>query len=165
MLKRVAFLSIRAKVTTAGGHFEEFRNLPGKRIGAKAWFDHLTSWLRENGFTFLDINPCLGRLDHKALLLIHVDDILFAGEQRYIDEDLLPAMRKSFEISSQYLTTPGSTFQFLRRTYEMTPNGLKILPGKYAERMIEAYEESTGKAKIQKLPSSQEMLSRMVQAT
>ena len=156
-----AFLQVpqeeQTQVTTAGGHFEVLRNLPGRRIGAKAWFDHLTSCLRERGFTFSDINPCLGRLEHKAVLLIHVDDLLFAGEQQYIDEDL-PAMRKSFEISSQYLTTPGSSFQFLRRTYEMTPNGLKILPGKYAESMIEAYEEVMDKAKVQKLPRTQEML-------
>ena len=146
------------QVTTAGGHFEVRRNLPGQRIGAKAWFNHLTNWLKEKNFKFADINPCLGKLEHKALLLIHVDDILFAGEQQYIEEELLLAMRKSFEISVQYLTTPGSTFQFLRRTYEKTENGLKILPGKYAETMIEAYEKVMDKVKVQKLPCTQDML-------
>lgn len=58
----------------------------------------------------------------------------------------------------QYLTDTGSTFQFLRRTYEKTVNGLKVSPGKYAENMIEAYEEKLGRTKVQKLPCSQEML-------
>lgn len=104
------------QVTTAGGHFEVRRSLPGQRIGAKAWFDHLTNWLKEKGFAFAEINPCLSKLDHKALLLRHVDDILFTDEQQYIEKELLPATKESFEISVQRLTTPGSTFQFLRRT-------------------------------------------------
>lgn len=91
---------------------------------------------------------------------MHVDDIMFAGDRQYIEEELLPTMKESFEISIQYLITPGYTFQFLRRTYEMTTNGLKILPGKYAEIMIEAYERVMDKAKEQKLPCTQEMLEK-----
>ena len=33
------------QVTTATGHFEVRRNLPGQRIGAKAWFDYFTGYL------------------------------------------------------------------------------------------------------------------------
>lgn len=40
----------------------------------------------------------------------------------------------------------------------MTADGLKILPGKYAETMIEAYEEVMDKAKAQKPPCTKEML-------
>ena len=36
--------------------------------------------------------------------------------------------------------------------------GLKILPGKYAESMVEQYEEKLGRVKIQKLPCGPEML-------
>ena len=115
----------------------------------------LTSWLKTEGFVFSQINPCL---ESKALLLIHVDDVLFTGERRYLEEKLLPALREIYEISAQYLTEPGTSFQFLRRTYELLENGLKITPGKYAETMIESYEATMGKAKIQKLPCTQEML-------
>lgn len=120
------------QVTTAGGHFLVKRNLPGQRIGAKAWFERLTAWLEDKGFVFSQINPrlSLGRLADKALLLIHVDDILFAGEMEYVEKDLLPALRKSFEISVQYVTGPGTSFQLLKGTYELTSTGLKIMPGK-----------------------------------
>ena len=90
----------------------------GQRVGAKAWFEHLTSWLKTEGFVFSQVNPCLGRLESKALLLIHVDDVLFTGERKYLEEKLLPALRENYEISVQYLTEPGTSFQFLRRTYE-----------------------------------------------
>ena len=33
---------VPTQVITATGHFEVLRNLPGQRIGAKAWLDHLT---------------------------------------------------------------------------------------------------------------------------
>ena len=148
------------QVTTAGGHFLVKRNLPGQRIGAKAWFERLTSRLKTEVFVFSQVNPCLGRLESKALLLllIHVDDVLFTGERKYLEEKLLPALKENYEISVQYLTEPGTSFQFLRRTYELLDNGLKIMPGKYAETMIESYEATNGKAKVQKLPCTQEML-------
>ena len=56
------------------------------------------------------------------------------------------------------MTEPGTSFQFLRRTYELTDTGLKIMPGKYAETMIETYEGTMGKVKTQKLPCTQETL-------
>ena len=76
------------QVTTAGGHFLVKRNLPGQRIGAKAWFGRLTAWLKD--FLFSQINPCLGRMADKAVLLIHVDDILFSGEAGYVEKELPP---------------------------------------------------------------------------
>ena len=48
------------QVRTARGHYEVKRNLPGQRLGAKAWFDYFTDWLKKRGFQFSDINPCLG---------------------------------------------------------------------------------------------------------
>ena len=35
--------------------------------------------------------------------------------------------------------------------------GLKVMPGKYAESMIEMYEEKMGKVKVQKLPCGPEV--------
>lgn len=101
------------QVTTAGGHFLVKRHLPGQRIGAEAWFEYLTAWLRGKDFIFWQINPRFGRFGDEALLLF---------------------------------------------TYELLDSGLKIMPGKYAETRIESCEATLGKAKIQKLPCTQEML-------
>ena len=146
------------QVSTASGHFEVKKNLPGQRIGAKAWFDYLTDWLKAREFSLSEINPCLGRFGHKMMLLIHVDDVMFVGEKDYVMEQFIPDLKQSFEISEQHLTGEGSSFQFLRRTYVEIEGGLKVMPGKYAESMIEMYEEKMGKAKVQKLPCGPEVL-------
>ena len=100
----------------------------------------------------------MGKLSNKMTVLIHVDDVLYLGEEEYVVNDFLPSIKARFEISEQHLTGPGSSFQFLRRTYEETETGLKVHPGKYAQSMVEMYEETMGRAKIQSLPCSQEML-------
>ena len=141
------------KVTTATGHFEVRRNL-----GAKAWFEYFTGWLCKKGFEFTKTNPCLGKLANKMAVLIHVDDVLYLGEKEYVMDYFLPSIKDRFEISEQHLTGPGSSFQFLRRTYEETETGLKVNPGKCAESVVEMYEERMGRAKVPSLPRSQEML-------
>ena len=146
------------QVRTARGHYEVKRNLPGQRQGAKAWFDYFTDWLKKRGFQFSDINPCLGRKEDRMMVLIHVDDVLYLGSREYVEKIFLPDIKKSFDISEQHLSGDGTTFSFLRRTYEQAPEGLKILPGKYAENTIEQYESQLGRAKIQKLPCGPEML-------
>ncbi|CAK8987789.1 J domain-containing protein [Durusdinium trenchii] len=52
----------------------------------------------------------------------------------------------------------NSSFQFLRRTYVEMEKGLKVMPGKYAEQMVEIYEEKMGRVKGQKLPCGPEVL-------
>ena len=59
-----------------GGDFIVLKNLPGQRIGAKAWLTTLArSWLEELGFEACRLNPCLLR-SKKAVLLVHVDDVM-----------------------------------------------------------------------------------------
>ena len=140
---------VPTQVTTATGHFEVLRNLPGQRIGAKAWFDrfdHLTEWLRSRGFKFCPENPCL-RKASSMCVLIHVDDIMFVGDKDNALSEFIPEMKKVFDISEQRLEEDGSSFQFLRRTYEKVEN-VKVHPGKYAENMVEAYESKLGRTKI-----------------
>ena len=146
------------QVKTARSHYEVKRNLPGLRLGAKAWFDYFTDWLKSRGFQFSDINPCLGKKENHIMVLIHVDDVLYLGSKDYLEKTFLPDIRKSFDISEQHLAGDGTTFTFLRRTYEQVAEGLKILPGKYAESMVEQYEAQMGRVKTQKLPCGPEML-------
>ena len=77
-------------------------------------------------------------------VLIHVDDIMFVGSKEYVLREFIPEMKKVFDISEQHLEEDGSSFQFLRRTYEKVENGLKVHPGKYAENMVEAYGKDKG---------------------
>ena len=80
-------------------------------------------------------------------VLIHVDDIMFVGDKDNALSEFIPEMKKVFDISEQRLEEDGSSFQFLRRTYEKVEN-VKVHPGKYAENMVEAYESKLGRTKI-----------------
>ena len=91
-------------------------------------------------------------------LLIHVDDVMYVGKESFVQEEFLPKLRTQFEISEQHVKRVGDAFQFLRRTCELTTEGLRIYPGKYAEDMVDAYEKELGRAKLQKLPCGQEIL-------
>ena len=80
--------------------------------------------------------------------------VLYLGSKDYVEQTFLPDIRKS----EQHMVGKGTTFIFLRRTYEQVDEGLKILAGKYAESMVEQYEANMGRAKIQELPCGPEML-------
>ena len=78
------------RIITTMGEYKVLRNLPGQRIGAKAWYEHLRSYLIEQqGFEFDIINPCLGKKgagEDLVTILIHVDDVMFTGRERPVSE-------------------------------------------------------------------------------
>ena len=45
------------QIITELGRFKVVKNLPGQRIGARAWFDHFVSFLEQRGFSFCPENP------------------------------------------------------------------------------------------------------------
>ena len=51
---------------------------------------------------------------------------------------------------------PGDKFEFLKRTYELCEDGINVLPGRYAETMIESFEAKYGKIKAQQVPCGDE---------
>ena len=61
---------------------EEFlvkRNLPGQRVGAKAWFDFFTEYLTDElNYKFSPLCPRLGR-NEKSIILSHEGDLIFTG--------------------------------------------------------------------------------------
>ena len=105
-----AFLQVEQErplqVPTASGRFRVLRNLPGEKIGARAWFDHLVAYLEGKGFTFCVENPCLGKFGDQLRLLIHVDDVMFMGRRRYLEQIFLREITKVFDISESTLTKP-----------------------------------------------------------
>ena len=144
------------QVSTAAGKYRVLKNIPGQRQGAKAWYECLSQFLQENGFQFHAENPCLGKLSDKVWILIHVDDVLFCGEEESVDE-FIATLRKRFDVSVNKIFSVGDEFQFLKRTYKLEDGGLSIHPGQYAQDMIESYEARFGPVKKQKLPAGPEI--------
>lgn len=55
------------------------KNLPGRRLGSRQWFQYLKAHLQDTmDFEFSMEQPCMARTD-QWIIPIHVDDILFVG--------------------------------------------------------------------------------------
>ena len=123
------------KVNLRGEEFLAKRNLPGQRVGAKAWFDFFIEYLTEEfNYKFSAECPCLGR-NEKGIILTHVDDVISTPQ-----ETQSTSMKSRFE-------RIGDEFNFL------WVGGLWIQPDNYCQQMLKAYEEQIGLVKLQQLPA------------
>ena len=152
-----AFLQVKQeeplRIVVESGEFIVHKNLPGQRLGAKAWFDHISNFLKvKGGFRSCELNPCLLRND-LAMLLIHVDDIMITGSSYYIEKVFVPMIKEKFETSWSLMKGEGDEISFLKRTYKRVTDGIVIIPGHYIETMVNTFEETYGKVKIQKIPA------------
>ena len=116
------------KVILGGEEFLTKRNLPGQRVGAKAWFDFFTEDLTEDlteepSFKFSAECPCLGR-NEKSIILIHVGDLTFTGDPKYINEIFLPTIQGKFDTSVSKMEGIGDDFCSLRRKCKLEVDGL-----------------------------------------
>lgn len=142
-----AFLQVpqeNLQIVAGGKRYRVLKNLPGQRLGAKAWYTYFTNFLVEKGFTFHADNPCLGKLCEvggSVYVLIHVDDLMFYGDSSEV-EKFIQVLKGKFEISISHMKDVGDEFQFLKRTYRLEEDGLSIRPGRYSEDMIENYEKA-----------------------
>ena len=91
--------------------------------------------------------------NEKSVLLIHVGDLIFTGDSRYISEIFLPKTQGKFDTSVSKIEKMGDEFNFLRRKYKLEVDGLWVQPRNYIQQMLKAYEEEIGKIKLQQLPS------------
>ena len=68
---------IRVELNSEG--YVILKNLPGQRLGARAWYLHLHEFLSmPMNFEWCKKQPCIARSEHCAIV-VHVDDILFCG--------------------------------------------------------------------------------------
>ena len=85
------------------------KNLPGQRLGAKQWFQHLRAHLESSmGFEFSMEQTCMARTP-QCTILIHVDDVMYVGSRAFWNEVFLPNMSKKFSISHDELKGNGTS--------------------------------------------------------
>ena len=72
------------------------RDLPGQRLGSRAWFWFFRNFLL--GFSFCAEQPCLARVDD-AVVLIHVDDLLYCGSLDYFHGTFLEKVKEQFTVN------------------------------------------------------------------
>ena len=140
------------QVTTKAGKFKVKKNLPGQRKAARSWYEFIANYLEKKGMTFCPENPCLGRRGGGLFLLLHVDDMMFCGMKSEV-EKLIQELKSELNTSSKTIAQhEGDQFEFLKRKYVLREDGIDILPGGYAETMIEAFEKRYGPVKLQQVP-------------
>ena len=133
------------------------RNLPGQRLGAKQWFQHLRGHLESTmGFEFSLEQPCMARTKDCAIL-IHVDDIMYVGSKSFWKETFLPNMSSKFSVSHDELQGNRTSIKFLRRRITEVPDGLILTPGTSIEKVVKVFEQSFGSARQQKVPCSSDL--------
>ena len=96
------------EVSLWGSNYVVLRNLPGQRRGSKMWYDFFRSFLeKELSFEFCAEQPCLARVSNAAVL-IHVDDLLYAGSYNYFHDSFLKACKEKFVVNVSELAGNGS---------------------------------------------------------
>ena len=108
------------------------QNLPGQRLGAKQWFQHLRAHLESTMGLNFQWNSHVWHVQKNAIL-IHVDDILFVRLRSFWKD------------------------VFLRRKITEVPDGLILTPGTSVEKVVKSFEQSFGMARQQKVPCSSDL--------
>ena len=116
------------------------RNLQGQRLEAKSWYWFFRNYVSETlQFEWSIEQPCLARCTCNGVhncFMIHVDDLLFAGSSEFWSKTFLPAMTAKFNVSHSVLTNDGSSIMFLKRRLVKLPDGILIVPGTTAEKVV-----------------------------
>ena len=99
------------------------------------------------------------KIHGKCAMVLHVDDVLFLGDQQWITNVFLPKLKEEFKLSSTVVDwETGGTFEFLKRFHVIEPQykELTVFPEeKHTHAMFEKYTKANGKApKLCKTPSS-----------
>ena len=89
----------------------------------------------------------------RPFLSCHLDDLIFIGCSKCINEIFLPKIQDRFDTGVSKTEKTGDEFNFVRRKYKFEKDGVWIQPGTYTPQMLKAYEEKVGKIKLQQLPS------------
>ena len=100
------------------------RCLPGQRDGARRWCDHFSSFVQTDfGREICAEVPSYIKLpDDKGVLFAHVDDVLFAIDEQYLNSVVNPILEARFRISVQTASRSGGSFELLKRVHEFEPN-------------------------------------------
>ena len=116
------------------------------------WYDFFRSFLeKELSFEFCAEQPCLARVSNAAVL-IHVDDLLYAGSYNYFHDSFLKACKEKFVVNVSELAGNGSSISFLKKKLIRVEDGILVAPGIPVQRIVEAFEEAFGPVRAQVLP-------------
>eukprot|EP00435_Cladocopium_sp_Y103_P033238 s948_g8.t1 len=144
--------------------------LPGQRDASKLWYQFFTEQLKQKfNATVCVEQPCVLKVSRKAAMVLHVDDVLFMGDQQWIETVFLPGLRKEFKLSSTVVDRQrGGSFEFLKRFHVVEPfyKESTVFPEeKHVHALYDRYCRANGKPpKLSKTPCNPSSFSSSVSA-
>ena len=158
----------RISILDGGSHSGLVINkcLPGQRDGSRRWFDHFSAFL----ISKLGLSPCLEQLalfkipeaDGGGALLMHVDDVLFALDEKYLLQKFMPAIRETFKASMAYAPRTGGSFSFLKRLHvlEVGYSQLHIYAdNKHIKQAYDSYSQHSKPPRVHSTPAASHVFS------
>lgn len=89
------------------------RCLPGQRDGARKWYDYFAEVLNKNfNAVACQEQPSVFKIEGKGFLLIHVDDVLFYLDQKFLEDEFLVKLRAQFKMSVNVVPRSVSEEEF-----------------------------------------------------
>ena len=89
------------------------------------------------------------KVDGKAAMVLHVDDVLFMGDESWLRNVFLPELEKQFKVSSTIVSREqGGSFEFLKRCHVIDPHYSQITvypEAKHVCAMYDRYTKANGK--------------------
>ena len=79
--------------------------------------------------------------DGGGVLLVHVDDVLFLADARYVQEKLMPVLKSSFKVSMSMAPRTGGSFFFLKGEHVVEPNCDSITIVAENKHIKQAYQQ------------------------
>ena len=136
-------------VNLHGTEYVVLRNLPGQRLGAKAWYWYFREYVTSSmNFEWCSVQPCLAKCEGNVFM-VHIDDLLFTGSREFWTQKFLPTMQQKFSVSYKMLGGTGTEINFLKRRLVMLSDGMMKVPGTSAAKVVEKH---FGHARVQKVP-------------
>jgi len=111
--------------------------LYGLKQAPRAWYERLTTYLLEKGFTRGQANRTLfikNQGNHKLIAQIYVDDIIFGATLDSQAHEFAEEMKQEFEMSMI-----GELTYFLRMQVKQTCEGIFISQAKYAKDLVKRF--------------------------
>ena len=89
------------------------------------------------------------RVKNFAVLLLHVDNVIFMGDETWLRDTLIPKLESEFKMTYTIISRQiGGGFEFLKRYHEISPEytSLTVHPeAKHVCTLFDRYTAASGK--------------------
>ena len=146
-LDRDVFMKPPKEANTPGKLWKLCRAVYGLNDASRKWYFRLKAELVRFGCRVSNLDLGLFIYYHESVLygimMIHVDDILWAGYERF-ENDVIDKVRETFNISSEC----KSSFKYLGLEITHTSNGIYLSQRKYTAELQEIQIENQRKQSV-----------------